>query len=593
MPTSKVCSLVSLVTVFSIVFIGARYKWLPTVQPPLDFPISTISMAAMTGSTDVTSATIIGAGRVGKALAAMNPNGNDMLLRRGQTMAEGLSEGPIYVCTRNDDLAAIIEATPSHRHKDLVFFQNGMLDPLLEKYGMQIDPGNPNAASQCLVYFAVANMGDKPTDGITDLNPDGLTAANGRHAETLARRLRSSGLSCKLPDPLAFKAMMLEKHIWICSFMLAGVKNGGVSIGEVERSHREDVTLLICELLASCAVANPQVPFDPLQQVAARLLAYARSVGHFPTALKELRWRNGYFWDLSQQALAAGKLDLSPTHTAWMRQHGPPLPAPHSQRSTTRNPKYALLFDCDGVIVLTEELHRLAYNGAFRHFNLCINGQPMEWSVTYYDILQNTVGGGKPKMRWHFGKVGWPTYRTEDGPQPIPETEEEKGWLIDALQDQKTVLYKQLVTEVAAARPGVLELMEEGLARPDIAMGICSAATKAGFDQVVNSVVKPERLCRFDIIKAGDDVEKKKPDPMIYNMARELLQLPASRCIVIEDSLVGLRAAKAAGMRCVITYTESTKDQDFFAEGADAVMADLSGMTVDSLFKAVFGDGKV
>lgn len=110
--------------------------------------------------------------------------------------------------------------------------------------------------------------------------------------------------------------------------------------------------------------------------------------------------------------------------------------------------------------------------------------------------------------------------------------------------------------------------------------------------QVVNSVVKPERLSRFDIIKAGDDVDKKKPDPMIYNMARELLGLPAAQCVVIEDSLVGLRAAKGAGMRCVITYTESTKDQDFFAEGADAVVEDLAGVTIDSLFAAVFSGEK-
>lgn len=41
---------------------------------------------------------------------------------------------------------------------------------------------------------------------------------------------------------------------------------------------------------------------------------------------------------------------------------------------------------------------------------------------------------------------------------------------------------------------------------------------------------------------AGDDVTKKKPDPLIYNMARERLGgLPADRCVVIEDSLVGLR----------------------------------------------------
>ena len=44
---------------------------------------------------------------------------------------------------------------------------------------------------------------------------------------------------------------------------------------------------------------------------------------------------------------------------------------------------------------------------------------------------------------------------------------------------------------------------------------------------------------RFDVILAGDDVTRKKPDPLIYNMARERLGLPADRCIVIEDSMVG------------------------------------------------------
>lgn len=38
------------------------------------------------------------------------------------------------------------------------------------------------------------------------------------------------------------------------------------------------------------------------------------------------------------------------------------------------------------------------------------------------------------------------------------------------------------------------------------------------------------------------------------------------RCVVVEDSLVGLRAAKGAGMPCIITYTDSTKDQDFYKE---------------------------
>ena len=51
---------------------------------------------------------------------------------------------------------------------------------------------------------------------------------------------------------------------------------------------------------------------------------------------------------------------------------------------------YALIFDCDGVIIETEELHRLAYNAAFEAAGLKIDGEPVIWSTEYYDVLQNT-----------------------------------------------------------------------------------------------------------------------------------------------------------------------------------------------------------
>jgi len=60
---------------------------------------------------------------------------------------------------------------------------------------------------------------------------------------------------------------------------------------------------------------------------------------------------------------------------------------------------------------------------------------------------------------------------------------------------------------------------------------------------------------------AGDDVDKKKPDPKIYNVAAQKLGLDPSECVVIEDSTIGLQAALGAGMRCIITYTPSTKQQ--------------------------------
>lgn len=60
---------------------------------------------------------------------------------------------------------------------------------------------------------------------------------------------------------------------------------------------------------------------------------------------------------------------------------------------------------------------------------------------------------------------------------------------------------------------------------------------------------------------SGDDVDKKKPDPKIYNVAAQKLGLQPSECLVVEDSTIGLQAALGAGMRCIITYTPSTKQQ--------------------------------
>ena len=105
---------------------------------------------------------------------------------------------------------------------------------------------------------------------------------------------------------------------------------------------------------------------------------------------------------------------------------------------------WALLFDCDGVIVETEELHRLAYCGAFEAFGLQIDGEPVVWDPSYYDVLQNTVGGGKPKMKYHFTQTcggKWPTRTGDLGNFPPPDTEEAQMALIDDLQDKKTEMY--------------------------------------------------------------------------------------------------------------------------------------------------------
>lgn len=76
---------------------------------------------------------------------------------------------------------------------DLVFFQNGMLEPWLESKGL-------NDADQVLAYFAVSKLGEPPVDGKTDANPEGLTSAYGKWASAVAGRLLAGGLSCKVME---------------------------------------------------------------------------------------------------------------------------------------------------------------------------------------------------------------------------------------------------------------------------------------------------------------------------------------------------------------------------------------------------------
>jgi hypothetical protein len=63
----------------------------------------------------------------------------------------------------------------------------------------------------------------------------------------------------------------------------------------------------------------------------------------------------------------------------------------YASSAEEKNADFALLFDCDGVILETEELHRLAYNEAFRKFQLTIHGEPVEWSVRMGWVLPLSI----------------------------------------------------------------------------------------------------------------------------------------------------------------------------------------------------------
>ncbi|KAL1523940.1 hypothetical protein AB1Y20_018856 [Prymnesium parvum] len=277
-------------------------------RPPLHFPAAPRGRPTTMSDADV-PAIVIGGGRIGQTLATL---GESVLLRRGEPFPASPSSGPIYVCTRNDALAAVVAATPPERRGDLVFMQNGMLGKFLAANGLE-------DATQVLLYLAVAKLGEKPIDGITEVNPEGLTASTGKWAHAFKARLAKGGLTCHVREGDAYTKAMLEKHVWICAFMLVGALHDGITVGEVEAKHSDELRAVIEELIAAGETELGVRLDDGAYE---RLAAYGRSVSHFPTAVKEFEWRNGWFYDISLKATDAGKPDPMPMHTAGLTKLG-------------------------------------------------------------------------------------------------------------------------------------------------------------------------------------------------------------------------------------------------------------------------------
>jgi HAD superfamily hydrolase (TIGR01509 family) len=216
----------------------------------------------------------------------------------------------------------------------------------------------------------------------------------------------------------------------------------------------------------------------------------------------------------------------------------------------------ALIFDCDGVLVDTErDAHRVGFNRAFAE-----HGIDAEWDVDLYGKLLR-VAGGKERMRAYFDDRGWP-----DG----VITDSERDELILALHKTKTRITSELVSGLPV-RPGILRIIDEA-STAGVKLGVCTTSNPKFIDAVLD-LLGPERKRAFAFVHAGDCVRRKKPDPEIYELAKQSLGLPPHKCVVIEDSRNGLLAAKGAGLPCLITTSTYTVDEDF-AE-ADCVVAEL------------------
>ena len=124
-------------------------------------------------------------------------------------------------------------------------------------------------------------------------------------------------------------------------------------------------------------------------------------------------------------------------------------------------------------------------------------------------------------------------------------------------------------------RAGVKRLVDEAIAA-NLTLAVCSTSNERAVNLVVERLLGPERKEKFSAILAGDVVSKKKPDPEIYNLAKKHRGLAPEECVVVEDSRNGLIAAKEAGMKCLVTISSYTGDEDFTE--ADKIVSELGDL---------------
>jgi beta-phosphoglucomutase family hydrolase len=177
----------------------------------------------------------------------------------------------------------------------------------------------------------------------------------------------------------------------------------------------------------------------------------------------------------------------------------------------------AYLFDCDGTIADSMPLHYLAWKKALG-----------EWKCEFDEKLFYAWGG-----------------------MPVAEivsTLNQKHGLnmpVEAVSRRKESLYFELLPQLKAV-PEVLEHIEAGYGRTPFA--VVSGSTR---ESVIASLESLNLLDRFDTLVCAGDYKNSKPDPEAFLLAASRLGVEPARCLVFEDTEMGIQAATAAGMASV------------------------------------------
>jgi beta-phosphoglucomutase len=209
----------------------------------------------------------------------------------------------------------------------------------------------------------------------------------------------------------------------------------------------------------------------------------------------------------------------------------------------------AVLFDLDGVLVSTDEYHYRSWLKLSK-----------EEGFDFFDHEFNHQFRGVARMECVeiLTRASGRTYTTEQKKE---------------IADRKNRYFAESLSSVTPDEllPGALAALQE-LKRRGVKIAVASNSRNA--KPIIRQVGIGQYL---DAIVDGHEIENSKPDPEVFLLAAKNVGVAPAHCIVVEDAIAGLEAAKRAGMRALGI---GTRDR---LPNADIVVSDLSKISIDEL----------
>lgn len=222
---------------------------------------------------------------------------------------------------------------------------------------------------------------------------------------------------------------------------------------------------------------------------------------------------------------------------------------------------YGLIFDVDGLIGDTEPVNAKV-------------------TIRVFEDMFGVRGVRAEDFAAGIGRGAKAFVRAAADVHQVDLTDEQ---VAQAAQLREQYLIEAMHTEGVPAFPGVLELINAALDRPEYRLAIATSASLELSQAILKATGVPyERMAYV----SGSDVTKKKPDPQVFLLAAGKIEIEPARCVVFEDAPSGVQAAKAAGARC-IAVTNSAPAEEL--AGADIICDSLEQITLATVRDLIDG----